>query len=226
MSWDEAGRSGGGLSYGYRVVPSRTKGDRGRLEVVTEQAAVVQHIFRAFVAGVSSKAVAKQLNAEGIPGPRAAWSPSTIHGHAGRGTGILNNALYIGQRVWNRQRFEKNPDTGKRVAKANAETALLTTRVPELRIIDDALWQPAKARQAATRKAMEQGIVRARRPVYVFSGLTKCGVCGGGFNVSSRDTLRCFNHVARGTCANTRTITRQEVESRVLRGDEGAILHR
>ena len=31
--------------------------------------------------------------------------PSTIHGHAGRGTGILNNELYIGRLIWNRQRY-------------------------------------------------------------------------------------------------------------------------
>jgi AraC-like DNA-binding protein len=38
-----------------------------------------------------------------------------------------------------------------------------------------------------------KGIVRARRPKYLFSGLTKCAVCGGGYILSSRDTLRCFN---------------------------------
>ena len=35
--------------------------------------------------------------------------------------------------------------------------------------------------------------------------------------MSSRDTLRCFNNVARGTCTNTRTIPRRELEARVLR---------
>lgn len=35
-------------------------------------------IFREFVAGISPKAMAKRLNAEGVPGPAgAAWSPST-----------------------------------------------------------------------------------------------------------------------------------------------------
>ena len=64
---------------------------------------------------------------------------------------------------------------------------------------------------------MQAGIVRARRPVYLFSGLTKCGACGGGYILSSRNMLRCFNVTARGTCENTRTITRQELEGRVLR---------
>ena len=37
-------------------------------------------------------------------------------GGAKRGTGILNNELYIGRLVWNRLRYVKNPDSGKRVA--------------------------------------------------------------------------------------------------------------
>ena len=91
-------------------------------------------------------------------------------------------------------------------------------RVPELRILDAALWEAAKARQNATRqKRRDQGLVRLRRPKYVFSGLTVCGACGAGFTVSSRDLLRCFNATARGTCQNTRTIRRQEIEARVLR---------
>lgn len=96
----EAGKSGGGLSYGYRVVRSLEGQPRGDREIHPGQAAVVQRIFRAFVAGVSPKAIGKTLNSEGIPGPMGvAWSPSTIHGHAGRGTGILNNELYIGRLV-------------------------------------------------------------------------------------------------------------------------------
>ena len=33
--------------------------------------------------------------------------------------GILNNELYIGRLVWNRQRYVKHPDTGKRLARIN-----------------------------------------------------------------------------------------------------------
>ena len=64
---------------------------------------------------------------------------------------------------------------------------------------------------------MKPGIDRARRPKYLFSGLTQCGSCGGGFVLSSHDRLTCFNARSRGTCANRRSIKRQEVETRVLR---------
>jgi site-specific DNA recombinase len=220
----EAGKSAGGRSYGYRVVSPHLKGERGDLEIVPEQAEVVRRIFREFMNGVSPKSIAKALNAEGIPGPRAAWSPSTIHGHVGRGTGILNNELYIGRRIWARQRFQKNPETGKRVAKPRPRSEVISKEVPELRIVADDLWQAAKARQAATRHTVEAGIVRARRPKYLFSGLTKCGACGGGFNLSSHDQLVCFNARVRGTCSNMRSIKRQEVEARVLRAIQERLL--
>lgn len=214
----EAGRSGGGLSYGYRVTRVLEGQERGARDFHPEEAAVVQRIFRAYVSGVSPKAIAQTLNRDGVPGPRGvAWSPSTIHGHAGRGTGILNNEMYIGRLIWNRQRFVKDPDTGKRQARPNPSAEWITKDVPDLRVISDEIWQAAKARQAQSRVATQGGLVHARRPKYLFSGLTCCETCGGSFTLSSRDTLVCFNADARGTCANRRRIKRQDVEARVLR---------
>ena len=119
--------------------------------------------------------------------------------------------------MWNRQRFLKDPDHGKRVARLNPPSEWITKDVPELRIVDDALWRAAKERQERTRHTMTAGIVRARRPKYLFSGKTSCATCGGGFTLSSRDLLVCFNARERGTCSNQRAIKRQEVEARVLR---------
>jgi site-specific DNA recombinase len=55
-----------------------------------------------------------------------------------------------------------------------------------------------------------------RRPKYLFSGLTKCGECGAVFIVHSREQLGCFGTRDRGTCTNKLTISRHEVEERVL----------
>ena len=49
--------------------------------------------------------------------------PSTIYGNWQRGTGILNNELYVGRLVWNRQRFIKDPTTGKRQARMNPQAS-------------------------------------------------------------------------------------------------------
>ena len=92
----EDGKSAGGLCYGYRVVKTLSGGSvtTGQREIEQTEAAIVERIFRDFVAGVSPKQIAKNLNRERTPGPfGGAWSPSTIYGNAKRGTGILKNEL-------------------------------------------------------------------------------------------------------------------------------------
>jgi site-specific DNA recombinase len=218
----ELGKSGGGLSYGYRVRrPTHDGMATGEREIVPAQAEVVRRIFGVYSTGMSPKAIPRQLNGERCPGPGGApWNPSTIHGNPARGTGILNNELYVGRLVWNRLRYVKDPDTGKRVSRQNPPSEWVTTAVPELRIVDDELWNQVKARQLEMRRVASNGdpkqFNRARRPKYPFSGLTKCAECGGGYVMYWRDRLACFGARSRGMCANRLTISRQEVEERVL----------
>jgi DNA invertase Pin-like site-specific DNA recombinase len=220
----ELGKAGGGVSFGYRIVRRLENGvvTTGEREIVPDEAAIVRRIFNDYRAGASPKQIAKALNAEGVRGPRGAlWSPSTIHGNPERGIGILHNELYIGRLVWNRQRFLKDPDTGKRVARTNPQSERIVKDLPELRIIDDELWQAVQTRYASVQrkwKRAEEGrrFNQFRRPKYLFSGLTKCGECGAGFIVYSREQLGCFGTRDRGTCTNKLTISRPEVEARVL----------
>jgi hypothetical protein len=70
----------------------------GEREIVPAEAEVIRQIFRDYAAGVSPKALAKRLNADRCTGPGSApWNASTIHGNPARGTGILNNELYVGR---------------------------------------------------------------------------------------------------------------------------------
>ena len=193
----------------------------GSRQIVPAEAEVIRRIFRDYAAGLSPKALAKRLNEERCPRPGGApWNPSTIHGNPARGTGILNNELYVGRLVWNRLRYVKDPDTRKRVSRANPPSEWVTTAVPELRIVDDELWSQVKARQVEKRRVTSNGDAKrfnqARRPKYLFSGLTKCAECGGGYVMYWHDRLACFGARSRGTCSNRLTISRQEVEERVL----------
>jgi DNA invertase Pin-like site-specific DNA recombinase len=193
----ELGKAGGGVSFGYRIVRRLENGlvTTGERDIVPEEAAIVRRIYNDYAAGASPKQIAKALNAEGVRGPRGAlWSPSTIHGSAARGIGVLHDELYIGRLVWNRQRFLKDPDTGKRVPRMNSPSQWITKDVPELRIIDDDLWQAVKARHAGVQRKWkaaqdDRRFNQFRRPKYLFSGLTKCGECGAGFVVHSREFL-------------------------------------
>src|SRR3546814_6194345 len=114
-----------------------------------------------FAAGKSPRAIATDLNSEGIPGPLArAWGDTSIRGHVCRGTGILNNELYAGVLVWNRLRYVKNPATGKRVSRINPESEWIRTEVPELRIVDEELWQAARQRQTEIAKQLDRKSTR------------------------------------------------------------------
>jgi site-specific DNA recombinase len=165
-----------------------------------------------------------------VPGPFGrAWGDTTIRGHASRGNGILNNELYIGRLVWNRQRFVKDPNTGKRVSRRNPDEEWIRSEVPELRIVDDALWEAVKARQAelakmfaatmiGVREARARRFNMARRPVFLLSGLLTCGCCQGKYGIIMNDRFGCLNHHRRGTCGNSRTIRRPVIEQRVFSG--------
>ena len=147
----------------------------------------------------SARAIARALNAKGIVGPDGnSWNDSTIRGHVKRGTGLINNELYVGRLVWNRQRYVKGPSTGRRVSRMNAESEWIVTEVPELRIIDDELWQAVKTRQSeiadkylnvteAIREAQSNRLNGLRRPKALFSGLIHCGVCGGPCSLRGQD---------------------------------------
>jgi len=228
------GRSGGGNAYGYDVVRRLdAKGEpiRGERRINKTEAAVVNRIFEAFAAGRSPRAIALDLNRERIPGPSGKdWGASTIHGNWRRGTGILNNELYIGHLVWNRLRYIKDPSTGKRISRPNPESDWIVEEVPDLRIVDDELWQRVKERQQSTAHRIAAGVrtnrpERARRPRYLLSGLLKCGACGSGYAKVSQHHYGCSAARNKGTCGNRRTIRRDVVEATVLEGLKENLMH-
>ena len=65
---------------------------------------------------------------------------------------------------------------------------------------------------------------KRRRPRHPFSGLIRCGLCGGSFTVKNRDKLACSTHREKSTCGNNRTIRIGELEDRVIDGLRGRLL--
>ncbi len=213
-----AGKSAGGSCYGYETVrrfDERGELIRGDRKINDTEAAIVVRIFEDFVAGKSAKRIAVDLNREGIAAPTGGeWGHSTINGNRRRGTGILNNELYIGQQVWNRQRFVKNPDTGKREARPNPESEWVITEVPELRIVPQELWDRVKSFQRRLDDRTE--FWQKQRPKRLLSGMCRCGHCGGGFSKVSATHMGCATARNKGTCESRLTISVQALEERVL----------
>jgi DNA invertase Pin-like site-specific DNA recombinase len=220
------GRSAGGRAYGYdlvRELDARGEPIRGGRNINPVEAEVVRRIFREFAAGRSPAVIARALNLEGVPGPGGRpWQGGVITGHSRRRSGILRNELYIGRLVWNRQRFVKDPTTGRRLPRVNPESEWIIEEVPSLRIVDDDLWRAVAERlgeiegSERVRKVRASRFWERRRPGHLLTGLVRCGCCGGIVASVGMDYLAC--HAARkmGTCSNKRGVRRQVLEDFVL----------
>ncbi|PPD09915.1 MAG: recombinase family protein, partial [Methylocystis sp.] len=225
----QAGRVGkglnaGGLTYGYAPVA----GDPGKRSIVEAEAEIVRRIFRDYVDGHTPRDIAHDLNAERITPPRGrAWNASTINGNMQRGNGILNNELYAGRLVWNKVRMVKDPDTGKRISRPNAESDWQATDVPDLAIISRELFEAAQKRKKARSVTHPN---QQRRPRHILSGLLKCGACGAGMASNGKDSsgrirIRCSSATESGICPDPKTFYLDTVEAAVLNGLTAELRH-
>ncbi|WP_285675174.1 recombinase family protein, partial [Paralimibaculum aggregatum] len=119
---------------------------------------------------------------------------------------------YIGRLVWNRLRYAKDPATGRRVSRPNPPADWVVAEVPELRIVDDALWEAVKRRQDEIMATPAVAGIRAsrfwerRRARHLLTGLVHCAACGSRYTAVGRDYLGCAGAHKLGTCAARRRI--------------------
>jgi site-specific DNA recombinase len=216
----EAGRSGGGLTYGYRrkrVYDAAGEPVRGHLEIDPAHAEVVRRIFGDYAAGASPLAIAATLNTEAVPGPRGGqWNMTTIAGNAARGVGIIHNELYAGVRVWGRRTFVKDRTSGARKGRAAAGPPIRQP-APELAIVPPDLWAAVRARHAQVSTGpMGQGVSGRGRPKRLFSGLLVCGLCSRPlWRAGPRDAFRCSTRIEKGACTNSSAPGYAGIEARV-----------
>jgi hypothetical protein len=134
-----------------------------------------------------------------------------------RRNGILQNELYGGRTVWNRQRFIKDPETGKRVSRPNSPDQWITAEAEQLRIVDAKTWQLVQERIGP-----RAGTPHKARAAHLLSGLLKCGCCGSGYVGHGSDKrgtlLACSRMKETGLCENKKRVAREQIEERVLAG--------
>ncbi len=227
----EAGRSGGGNAYGYRVVaPGALKGDqaRGERAIDPAEAAVVRRIFQEYADGAAPRRIAMRLNARGHPRParRRLGRQRDQRQPRPRHRDPQQRALYRPAGLEPAALHEGPGHRPPPLPRQRPASGLVCTEVPQLRIIPQELWDKVRARQARLDRvgATEPGEPRPfwsqQRPRYLFSGLMRCGACGGGYSKISATAFGCSTARNKGptACTNRLTIRRDVLEQTVLDG--------
>ncbi len=228
----KAGFSAGGKTYGYETeaVDPDDPQSKKRHIVIEHEAEIVREIFTRYADGESSRKICDDFNARSIPSPGSTWNRtirrsrgwmgSALVGTAKQFTGILRRELYIGQVIWNRRRTKKVPGTSKRIAEIRPRSDWIIQDHPELRIIEDALWDLVQARLRQSRKNAHKNNKRTRgRPSkYLLSGLMKCGECGANFIMRDTRAYACSSNTngGRHLCDNEIRVNRDIAESASL----------
>ena len=138
-----AGHVTGGRVFGYDNV--RVDGHVER-RINVKQATAVRRIFEMAVAGAGVKKIAKTLNAEREPSPRAqqgrpnGWAPSSVRP-------VLHWTLYKGVITWGKTK--QRDASGERKYRRLPPSDWLEIPAPELRIVSDELWEAAHRRLKA-----------------------------------------------------------------------------
>jgi len=228
-----AGYHPGNTCFGYINVPDEDPtlkgqygrpGVRGVWQVINpEEARIVVRIFKAYAVGMSMRQIARMLNAEGIPtamssrtGRKKYWCQSAIRE-------MLKNRRYIGETTWGRTYQERDPESGKMVTRYVDEADWDRVKKTELQIISDELFERVQQQlKRATRGfGIKQlgGMSRATSGRhYLFSGLLKCGICGGSMIITTTNPSRygCARHRNSNTCKNRATILVSDIEERLM----------
>jgi hypothetical protein len=153
---------------------------------------------------------------------------------------MLYRPLYRGEIVWNRTR-KRDAAWGVVKQRGRPPADWLHVPVPSLRIVSDELWQAAQERLQGSRATYlrdTQGQLwgkptRGNESKYLLTGLTKCGLCGGGLFVHSRSHGRkraffyaCTSYHTRGraVCTNADELPMEQVDREVLEALEHDLL--
>ena len=227
----EAGAVTGGRVYGYRN--ERAAGGYVRRVIDDAEAAVVRRIFALYAEGEGLTRIAKRLNADAVPAPRAgtgSWAPTAVRE-------IIRRELYVGVLVWNRS--QKVTRRGTKARRHRPAAEWMRREAPELRIVSEALWRAVERRReraASTFPGARRDGRRSSRPSgadlvspYLLSGLAQCGTCGGSLVAMTRpygsagarhrvSLYGCVYHHKRGAsvCANDVVIRQEKLDEAFL----------
>jgi site-specific DNA recombinase len=200
-------RATGGKLYGYD--------SQGK--VVEQEAAAVREIFTMAGEGASCRTIAATLNRRGVPSPGASWRRSERRSSGWMGSAIralLLNPRFRGEIIWNKSRWDKDPDSGKRICRERPRTEWVVHHDELRRIVSDAAWSAVQRRL----KPMPDDVrlKTGGKPRYLLSGLLRCDVCGARYVLGDVRSYVCSSFINGAACSNDIRVRRDHAEQVLL----------
>lgn len=196
------------------VVDAKGRNVNGIREINEDQAAVIRRIYREYADGRLIPQIIEGLNRDGIPAAAGGlWKRTAIAGSPKKREGVLLNEAYIGNLVYNRTRVLRDPISNKKRFIPVPEEDWTRAHVPELRIIDDALWEKVQAlhRHRRAERAVKAKERKQSKPrildthnQHALTGWVKCGWCGGPKSLANDSRYLCSTHRYAKKCRNAR----------------------
>jgi site-specific DNA recombinase len=226
----DAGYNPGGICFGYsnekvydytKKGPYGEPGLKGMKEVIDpEKSQIVLRMFRAADGDKSDRQICLMLNELGVTPPQPTHKRPQVSWSKGAVSTILTNERYLGIRIYGKTKEIRHPDTGKKERKDLPQSEWrIRERNSELQIVPDDLFRRVQEKRKL--KSSKIGVQRlggmtrteASRK-YLFSGLLRCGLCGGKLNIRTTKPARygCVEYQERGLCSNKATISQELLE--------------
>ena len=222
------GKIPGGLAFGYTVVPPAPWRQGGRRPVY--QWRQKRRSYRADFSRVCRRMVApaelpnsSMARAFGALAD-ACGVDTTIRGQGDRGTGPAEQ--YALRRSTFMEPHQLHQEPGYRPAGRPRQQRTLTERSPRFQSCGSLIKHYGTLSKHGRRPPVTPSVTRRRattpaggyRSRFLLSGLLTCGCCGGGYTIIGKDRYGCATRRGKGTCDNSRSISRQHIEARVLSG--------
>ena len=179
------------------------KNKQGDLVVNSDQAKIVQRIFKDYIGGKGSFVIAKELNAEGVSTIGSGdWHSSTV-------LNILKNEKYKGDVKLQKTYIKDHISKKKCINHDEFKSFYIENNHPA--IVSKEIWE--QAQRLIHQRAEVKGNVKDRRPIYQnrypLTGMLFCGKCGAPLRRrvwNSKSPCRkvvwqCSNYVKHGKSA-------------------------
>ena len=154
MALGRLGRAKSGKTMAFSTPPYGYKRTPGQdiLEIVPQEAKIVQKIFTDYMGGKSVATIRQELNEKGYSSRKGKWPFSTIRN-------MLENTVYIAKGKFKGKTYEQEH---------------------EKIISEELFWAVQDELKKRQIKQVElTNVARPFRAKYMLSGLLKCGYCGG-----------------------------------------------